>query len=354
MLAIRRAILAYNPSCSLCVETARNVEAAAKGKLEVSPINSDEVLSYFKQAGGKHGHRPALIQVQDGKARVFEGLLLAAQMTKRLGPRRTYEVLQALGDEPSVPTPRRTVTRKRFLSAGLGASAAISMLMAGAGAATAEGPPRHKDATWIEEETILESTEMSEEDARRALRDFLASSAGSDLSAKFPISGAADLEVRGVRHATETGSFTAVSAVLKSEVLLVFSRNGDGKTMVSSTLLGASEYDSNGEAQRVQLLATTHRDNVDLVEVTTAAGGGYTTLSTCNQTTCRAQGRCYSCTCTSWNAACLATCCATCALSCGAVWSCVACVGIWCPVCVNWAGNCCTSRSCRYRASHTC
>ncbi|UTX34975.1 hypothetical protein NNL26_01585 [Micrococcus luteus] len=351
-----RTILAYDASCAMCVETARNVEIASGGRLEVSPLNSDEVLEYFATDGKEHGNRPALIKVDSEVVRIYEGLQLGAELSKYLGVRRTYRVLQALGSQRETPAENRMIGRKGFIRAGIGATAALAMLTSGAQAATAKTAPKHPDATWVEEEQITESTEMPTKDAEEAFRQFLNSPAGTKVAASLLPRGNGALEVRGVRHKTKSGAFAALGVVYKNEVMIIYAKAASANrySLFSATVLGASEIDSSGNPHRVQLLATTHRDKVESVDVAFSASGGYVASSTCNTTECRKKGRCYGCQCASWDLKCLVNCCAPCAFSCGAVWACVACIGVWCPVCANWSGSCCKSKACRYRASHTC
>ncbi len=58
-------------------------------------------------------------------------------------------------------------------------------------------------------------------------------------------------------------------------------------------------------------------------------------------------GPCYACRCVSASKRCLFNCCGACALSCLNLWACIACVTVWCPVCVS-INRCCYRKECRY------
>jgi hypothetical protein len=55
-------------------------------------------------------------------------------------------------------------------------------------------------------------------------------------------------------------------------------------------------------------------------------------------------------TCCAYDLKCVTLCCGPCVLSCNNPYLCLGCFAVWCPICVYWAGNCCTSWCTRCRS----
>lgn len=335
-------LLAYDSTCALCTETARSVERATEGRLNVEAINSPTVQELFTRAGGGYGARPALVRTDGNTVHVHEGTRLGLELARYLGVRRTWRVLQALGGR-SQPNPTGLpVSRKGFLAGLVGSVGAWSMLTGSANAGP-RTPFQHSKATWLQEVRITGSEELPPDAATAMIKRYLHTTTASTMGAGDHFHDLEKAEIKGVLHHTDKGDFAAVSATSSSQMLALYHGVIDGQDVESTRLFEARDLDAEGNPQVAHLVSTSHQDEVEV----TPAG-------TCNKEECRKKGRCYACQCVDMDLKCAVTCCGPCALSCGAVWSCLGCLAVWCPLCAGWANDCCRGSACKYRATPTC
>ncbi|WP_462418330.1 hypothetical protein [Kytococcus sp. Marseille-QA3725] len=335
-------LLAYDSTCALCTETARSVEKATEGRLRVEAINSPTVQELFARAGGGYGSRPAMVRSDGSTVEVFEGARLGLELARYLGVRRTWRVLQALGSRPQADPTALPVSRKGFLAGAAGTLGAWTMLTGPAGA----GPRptfQHSRATWLQEVRITGSEELPGDRARAEMERYVRTTTASTMGAGDHFGDLGQAEVKGVLHHTDKGDFVAVSATSSSQVLALYAGTIDGQEVESTRLFEARDLDADGSPRTARLVSTSHQSEV---EVTPAAS--------CNDEECHAKGRCYSCQCVDLDLKCAVTCCGPCAFSCAAIWPCLGCMVVWCPLCAGWAAECCLGSACQRRTSPSC
>ena len=340
--------LAYDSSCGMCVETARSVQMASGDKISVAPLNGEYVSEAFKMVGKEVSYeKPVIVLEKDNFYKIYDGYKLGLVLASHLGIQKTWKVLERLGDRKNYSNSGRTLSRKSFLRAALGAASAAAVLsgVQPASAKNLNSNPLRVD--WFENIHIENSRELSDLEARELVSYFVERSISGKIELDEQILNSPDSTIRGVLHkAKDEKIIKAVSIETAERVYFLYEGLGiSSETLYSSRVLELSGTNDD----TVRLLSASEGDSVALY-----SRGSSNMSSGCDSNACRKKGRCYGCACTSWDLKCLANCCATCAFSCGNPWSCLACVGIWCVVCSNWTNPCCKARACRYIDRSTC
>jgi hypothetical protein len=147
-----RWVLAFDAACGKCRAISAVVSDAGAGKLEMLPLAHPDVQEWRNERfGDRAPWVPTLINASAGRVRVWTGPAMAVPLLRRLGPRSTVRVINALGrlQRAETATTGRTIDRKQFLRFGAGAVAAIGLVVAGktpAFAATEKSDAR----AWVE------------------------------------------------------------------------------------------------------------------------------------------------------------------------------------------------------------
>jgi hypothetical protein len=147
-----RWVLAFDAACGKCRAISAVVADAGAGKLEMLPLAHPDVQEWRKQRFGDDAPWvPTLINASSGRVRVWTGPAMAAPLLRRLGPRSTVRVINALGrlQRAETATDGATLDRKQFLRFGAGAVAAIGLVVAGKTPAFAASEKSDARA-WVE------------------------------------------------------------------------------------------------------------------------------------------------------------------------------------------------------------
>ncbi|MEU2789947.1 bacteriocin fulvocin C-related protein [Streptomyces sp. NPDC007100] len=148
-----RWILAFDASCETCQVVSEAVVRACAGKLEVLPLNHPDVREWRRRALGETAPwAPTLLRTQGDRVRAWTKAAMSVPLARRLGPRSTVTVLQALGQlrhqYNGHPLETKTLGRKQFLRVGAGAAVAAGLVLTGRAPAFAE-----QAGAWAEQNT---------------------------------------------------------------------------------------------------------------------------------------------------------------------------------------------------------
>lgn len=92
-------VLAFDASCGRCRAVAATVARTVGPDLDVLPLRDYRVAAWCAETGAA-GDVPALLEITptdgDDRVRVWTGPALGAVLLRRLGPRRTLRLLEAL------------------------------------------------------------------------------------------------------------------------------------------------------------------------------------------------------------------------------------------------------------------
>lgn len=139
-----RWILAFDASCGNCRSIATAVQEASAGRLDVLPLQNDDVTRWRRETlGGAAPWRPTLIRARTtgGQESVaaWTGPALVFPLLRALGVRATLAVLRGLGQLQQSSRPTAPLNRKQFLRLGAGAGMAAGIVLTGRVPAFATG-----------------------------------------------------------------------------------------------------------------------------------------------------------------------------------------------------------------------
>ncbi|GEM_PF-5334725 len=113
-----RWILAYDLHCGGCSALAERVAERSGGRIEIADLSNSEVQRLRSVAfEGRPPWAPTLLQVGPAGVRAWSGMGLRVRLLWRLGPRRAWAVVKALGDREGPDTGRRRLLK--VLTSGL-------------------------------------------------------------------------------------------------------------------------------------------------------------------------------------------------------------------------------------------
>lgn len=336
---MKKLVLGYDAACGTCVQTAQSVRAATEGKVDVLPLNDPEMLAWRNSFwDGQPPHAPTLIEVDGEKVKGWTGLGLANALFLRTGSRKMWAISKSLGDKRPSGTDAGP-TRSTFLRGAFGAAAGFAILTGGALPARADTKSDH----WLANIKISTSEEMPEASAKTIYSRMAGELRAGHAVQKVQAGRAAEVAVKAVDHQLEDGTtLRAVSVQDEKRTALVYQLM-QGDEILKSHSKVFEGYASSGKGQFDRARVTLLEDDGEVQEIQPMAAG-------CDQNKCSAQGACFTCTCSDYDLQCMFNCCGPCGLSCGAIWSCVACVGVFCPVCAA-VNRCCNKAVCGYRGS---
>lgn len=149
-----RWILAFDATCGTCRQLAETTALQSAGRLEILPLDSEEVLSWRQDAlGADAPWEPTLIRLRNDIPRAWTAPRLAVPLVRRLGPRAALRLLRALGElrMPARGTARGGLRRSEFLKLGSGVAAAVGMVLLGRTPALASPAEQRQAAReWVE------------------------------------------------------------------------------------------------------------------------------------------------------------------------------------------------------------
>lgn len=345
-------ILLYNAGCSFCTNVARGVEEEAGGWLSARDLYEPEMRALLERAPGRPpGEEPVLLLVEQGRVTVLRGLAMRLRLLAGLGPRRAWGVLARIASAAGEQAPARStgVSRRGVLgrTAAVVAAAGVFSGMRMAPAAAAPSAPDPDD--WLARLDLTDPREIPQEQIKGAWqRARNSSNVRKLLEAELPDSPAELEDLRADTEAEELGGVVHQIADGGELTALVW-RRGDvycfsyEARRPGGVLRRAQILRLDQERESAHVLATADTDALTL------PSGEVSTLASCTSDS-DCSGACYACRCTSLNVSCAANCCGPCAFACGAVWSCLSCLGVWCPAC-QLLNSCCQGKDCRWRES---
>ncbi len=355
----RHLILGFDAGCMTCSDLAHSIEEAAGGRLEVRSLHDPQVEHWRKQALGENAPwAPTLIEVRGGQVKAWTGLRMGLVLSRKLGPVTTWRVMQVLSEVRGPKSAAERINRRQFIKGVGGATVAMSVLSGtNLFSASAEA-----EEHWVSELSFASSKELSHRQAISAwnqlsrekyLQHLLNVQAvrenpsASRLSEKLGSSAEGKHTpylstgtVQGVRHELVGGGSLLALSYLLGDALIVsyqLSRKGKRYKQSSKVIVRVSE-------EYAWILASAEDDNIAQAPIVGAEPNVSTQSSRCRNSRCPS---CYRCECVSLSLRCAFNCCAPCGLSCSNPWTCLGCVGVYCPVCLS-VNKCCTKRGCAY------
>lgn len=357
----RRLILGFDAGCTTCSGLAEEIEDQVGGSLEIRSLRDPQMEHWRERALGSDAPwAPTLVEVDGGDVRAWTGMRMGARLARRLGPAASWRVAKVLGamskGAEARPSSRPAITRSRFIT-GLGGMVAGMSVLSGTGPLAAAATA---DEHWLSKLSLTSSKELSGREALsswarftrgRHLRGFFSSPAASENPAASRLRGglltaarsgddtsSTTATVKGVRHELKGGGRLLALAYHDDEAAIVYYRLD--KLGEKTRQLTRVIEDESAETVRVSVEA---EDGDIFAALPESSGEGKASRSACGNC-----GPCYGCRCVSTNKRCAAICCGACIVPCaGNIFSCIVCVGIWCPVC-NSLARCCKRKACRY------
>ena len=362
----RRLVLGFDAGCMTCGGLARSIEEAVGDRLEIRSLNDPMMRHWRRQALGENAPwAPTLIEVNGSVVRAWTGVRMGAHLAHKLGPAATWRLTKILGEMRKEGSAERSpyygLSRSEFLKGVGGAVVGMSVL---SGTGSFAGPATAQEH-WLSRLSPVSSKELSEEEVSAAwarlargrhLRGLLSSRAPDDNAAasrirgrllsagKVGVADPSTVTIKGVNHEVEGGGRLLALVYQEGDALIAsyrFDKLGQETRLLSRIIEDESE-------ELVRVLA--EAEDGEVFETPQNAARQDASKLTARGRTCRSGsncGPCYACRCVSASTRCLFNCCAPCTLSCATLWTCLACVAVWCPVCAS-INRCCYRKECRY------
>lgn len=148
LASAKELILGFDAGCSSCSGIATRIEERVGDKLVIRNLRDLELMEWRREALGEAAPwAPTLFEVEGGKVRAWVGMKMGLALSRRLGPKDTWRVMQLLGEMGAGPDiadaaviealPIRTqeavagMSRGQFLKGISGAAVAASVLSGG-------------------------------------------------------------------------------------------------------------------------------------------------------------------------------------------------------------------------------
>ena len=171
----RRLVLGFDAGCMKCSELAKRIEEAVGDKLEVRSLHHPQVEYWREQALGKSAPwAPTLIEVGGARNKAWTGLWMGVALSRRLGPKNTWRVMQVLGELSALSKPTTGVPesarmthrldRGQFLKGVGGATVAMTILFAKTSASPALADNGNSDSI------LFTADGMTKVDGKEAVR----------------------------------------------------------------------------------------------------------------------------------------------------------------------------------------
>ena len=362
----RRLVLGFDAGFVACGGLARSIEEAVGDRLEIRSLNDPMMRHWRRRTLGKNAPwAPTLVEVDGSMVRAWTGVRMGAYLARKLGPAATWRLAKILGEMRKEGSAERSpyygLSRSQFLKGVGGAVVGISVL-SGTGSFPS---PATAQEHWLSRLSPVSSNELSAKEASaswarlargRHLRGLLSSRAPDDNAAagrirgrllsagKAGVAGPSTATIKGVNHKVEGGGRLLALVYQEGDALIAsyrFNKPGQETRLLSRIIEDESE-------ELVRVLA--EAEDGEVFETPQGAARQDESKLTARGRTCRSGsncGPCYACRCVSASKRCLFNCCAPCTLSCATLWTCLACVALWCPVCAS-INRCCYRKECRY------
>lgn len=367
-----RLVLGFDAGCMSCSNLAESIEEAVGAKLEAMSLSDPQVKEWRRRALGEDPPwAPTLIELKNGQVKAWTGAMMGAHLARKLGPSVTWKVAKVLGESThSNRTEHHSLSglsRSQFLKGLGGAAVGLTVLSGTGGLATPAAAA--EDEHWLSQLSITSSKELSEKQAvvtwarltrGRHLRRLLLSQVMEErpsakrirsrmLSAKKTgVTTLPTTTVKGIHHQLKGGGRLIALAYQEDDTLILLYRLdklGQNTKLFSRVIEEESKdtFRVLGEAEDNDVIVAAQATDSDEEVYTITARRRCRSSRQC-------RGACYVCRCVSYRKVCAINCCGPCAFACRTGWSCLACLGIWCPVCVS-LNRCCRYKECRWRQS---
>lgn len=380
----RRLVLGFDGGCSSCLDLARRVEGAVGEKLEVQNLRVPELQAWRKEALGEDAPwAPTLFEVKGGKVlRAWIGWRMGLALTRFLGLRDTWKVMQALGEMNAAPEPDANgslvaraaggMSRGQFLKGVGGAAVAMSVLSttgnfvssASASSTTLQGDELERVIRAVagRADSVNVMGDAISRRIRTASRiisvcqngDCVVVLGGGDgtcrvrrVNGKTTVEGDC-IEGRARRHTLRDGNTLLAIPFGLRKTQRIVSYQSFGRPRRGVKTEDKLYRFPNEKPFRVRLVSSSHNTRRDRTVSRTASEVSALSSDPCGG--CLGGSYQSTCSCTSVNAVCLATACASCA-SCAIVpfsyasaVPCIYCAFVACPLSVSCEGNCCDAQ----------
>ena len=135
-LGTDKLILGFDGGCLTCSNLATRIREQVGDQLEIRSLHEPQVEHWRKQALGEDAPwAPTLVEIKDGKVRAWTGWRMGLNLSRRLGPVATWQVIQILGEAKTAQNTRLadseppvSISRGRFIKGVAGAAVAMSVL----------------------------------------------------------------------------------------------------------------------------------------------------------------------------------------------------------------------------------
>lgn len=351
---MRSYTLAYDSSCSFCEDTAQAAANATEGLLSLAPLDSESVGVLMADQSVKDRNRPTLFESDSGRTiRVHQGAGLAFTLLRRFGIGTSIRILKLIGESTSQDEPEG-MPRSDFFKVAIGAGVVATALGSVASPAYANAP------RWITASPQKGLQPLASAKTVELLREFWSSEAGSKAAHAAALhSGTFSTEdfseVLGFEAVLEDGSRRFSVAQTVDGVTAAYYRLSNPKPG-SSPYATVVHFENPSESDTVRKIFEYDEDGSWTATPEDGTSSESSAASAkCSTKACKKKGRCYACSCTSFDYSCAAKCCAVCAAFClKRNVKCVTCLLAQCAACAVWYGKCCKRSACKYKASYTC
>jgi hypothetical protein len=99
LASARELILGFDAGCSTCSGIATRIEERVGDKLVIRNLRDPELMQWRREALGESAPwAPTLFQVEGDKVQAWVGMKMGLALSRRLGPKDTWRVMQVLGE----------------------------------------------------------------------------------------------------------------------------------------------------------------------------------------------------------------------------------------------------------------
>jgi hypothetical protein len=91
--------LLFDSDCGTCRRIAESIEPETKGWLIVRSLHDTEMQSRLRDANPNWGWKPALLEIEDEKAKAYNGIAMGIRFLWGLGIIRTWRIARHLHRE---------------------------------------------------------------------------------------------------------------------------------------------------------------------------------------------------------------------------------------------------------------
>lgn len=109
--------LLFDSKCLQCSQVARTIEGYCDSWCAVRSLHEPSMQELLVKANPLWKWEPTLLEVQGADVRIFTRAALRIHLLRELGPRKAWQLLQAIG-KTSLPSSPTGAERRHFLKRG--------------------------------------------------------------------------------------------------------------------------------------------------------------------------------------------------------------------------------------------